>query len=459
MAYAPESITPQATETLALADFWSIPEASREDLLLGGILAAHCRHYALNTAYRNTVAARGVGPRAQTDELPRLLRATSQAFKSYIDILGTPFPQDRPAEFVDWLADQLSVDLRAERRRFRSRYRSLEALLSAIERAFADLGLEMLTSSGTSGRATIIARDKVSTNLTVESFHLAFQRYLGMKADHTAIFMMPKRTRIAMARMAAFSVRRVGLDPRRVHFTIPFAAYPDHVRVRTGRTFRRGWRGLIEKRVWHPMMTLLHETLVDARAVESAISHLIPAAAHGERVLLFGSPAQLHKVARFLLESGRTMTLAPESLLGTGGGMKDAYPHGQEEIRQDLQTAFRLPTGEPVPVRDVYGMAEANWAAMQCGHGNYHVPPWVYAVTLGDSESFQLGARTTGLLAFFDPYGGGDLFPAFFRSADRVTLVRGARSPCPCGEQGDYLEKGSIQRIDRLGEAGCAGQV
>ena len=136
----------------ALADFWSMGEAEREESLLRGITESHAYHFERNTAYRNTVAARGVGPWVHPDELPRLLRATSQAFKSYIDILGTPFPQDRPAGFVEWLAEQVSVDLRPHKHHFRSRYRSLEGLLRAIERAYAGSGLEMLTSSGTSGR-------------------------------------------------------------------------------------------------------------------------------------------------------------------------------------------------------------------------------------------------------------------------------------------------------------------
>jgi hypothetical protein len=204
-------------------------------------------------------------------------------------------------------------------------------------------------------------------------------------------------------------------------------------------------------------MTFVQERFVDGHAIESAISHLVPAAAHGEKVLLFGSPAQLHGVASLLLEGGRTMTLAPGSLLGTGGGMKEGYPRGPAEIRQDLEQAFRLTSGEPVPIRDVYGMAEANWAAMQCDRGNYHIPPWVHAVSLDDDELFQKEARATGLLAFFDPFGGGELFPAFFRTADRVTLVRG--TTCPCGETGSYIEEGSIQRIDLFGEAGCAAQI
>lgn len=446
---------------LALADFWDMEQAERERRLVDGILAAHARHYQTNLAYRRAVSARGVGPEARPEDLPRLLRLTSQTFKSYIEVLGTPFPQDNPQGFLDWLATQLSLKLPQDRlKTLAKRYRSLEAMLTAIERACSDLGLEILTSSGTSGRASIIVRDRRSTDLTVESFYLAFQRYLGMKAEHRAIFMMPRRTRIAMARMAQFSVRRVGLPPERVHFAIPFPAQPDQVRIRSGRTFRSGLRGWLERRAWHPAMNFIQSQVVDPYAVRFALRLLRRASTCGEKVLLFGSLAQVHAVAQALLERGESITLAPGSLLGTGGGAKDLGGLDLEKIREDLRRTFRLANGAEIPVRDVYGMAEANWAAMQCARGSYHIPPWVLATTVDDDGALQTGPVATGLLAFFDPYGGGDLFPAFFRTADRVTLVRGyGKATCECGDAGAYITCGSIQRVDLLEEAGCAAQL
>ena len=444
-----------------LADFWDMPAAQRGETVLAGVARAHAWHLERNRAYRRVMSARGVGEEMAAADLPRLLRPTAQTFKSYIEVLGTPFPHDRPRAFLEWLADQLSLELPRERfSRFRPRYRSLEAFLRAIEREYSDLGLEVLTSSGTSGRASVIVRDGAATDATVESFYLCFQRYLGMKADHRAIFLMPRRTRIAMARMAHFSVERVGLTADRVHFAIPFPAYPDQVRVRTGRTFRPGWRGALERRLWHPAIGRLQERLVNPQATRKAVTLLERAAASGEKALLFGSLVQLHGLALALRGAGRTVALAPGSLLGSGGGIKELYPATPAEIRHDLAQAIRLTDGRPVPIRDVYGMAEANWAAMQCAAGNYHVPPWVRAVTLDDDDRLQTGDETTGLLAFFDPFGGGRLFPAFFRTADRLTLVAGEGSRvCACGQAGAYIAQDSIQRVDLLDEAGCAAQV
>lgn len=487
-----------AAATRPLNEFWELPAGRRHEVLLAGVAAAHAYHYERNAAYRRALELRGVGPnvdfegRSVTDstsgaagdgafplpcQLPLLLRPAATVFKSYIDVLGTPFPDERPRAFLDWLAEHLSVPLPRERcARFRPRYRSLEALLSAIESQFADLGLEILTSSGTSGRASVIVRDRQTTDLNVESFYLCFRRYFGMTADHRALFLMPRRTRIAMACMARFSVARVGLDGDRIQFAIPFPAYPDQVRVRAGRTYRGGRRGLLERRLWHPAMSALQQRVVDPRTTTRAVAVLRRAAANGEKVLLFGSLIQLHRIVLELRRSGAgsgarsgaragagagaVLRLAPGSLFGTGGGMKELYPATADEIRADVAAAAVLADGAPVPLRDVYGMAEANWAAMQCDAGNYHVPPWVLAVTLDDDDRPIAGHQTCGMLGFFDPFGGGDLYPGFLKTADRVTLCTGGgETGCPCGEPGAYLVRASIQRIDRLDEAGCAAQM
>jgi hypothetical protein len=462
--------TERPLQPCPLSDFWSIDPDQREQILLEAIAQTHAWHFERNRSYRHTVAARGVSTRIGLDGpgpgglqavLPRLVRPTAQTFKSYIDILGTPFPQDQPRPFLRWLGDQLSMDLApAAIIALRDRYPSLEALLQDIEGHFGDLGLEVLTSSGTSGRSTIMVRDRETTGFTVESFYLAFQRYLGMAGVQRAIFVMPRQTRIAMARMASFSVKRLGLDDDCIHFTIPFPAHPDQVRIRAGRTFRQGWPGTLERRFWHPFMNWMQEHYVNAKAVDGAVDLLAQAEAAGEKVLLFAGWIHLHAMALRLQEQGRVLRLAPGSLLGTGGGLKEAYPFAPDQIRRDLGQVIQRGDGQPVEVRDVYGMAEANWAAMQCQAGNYHIPPWIYARTLDDDGAFQEAPDATGLLAFLDPYGSGRLFPAFFKTADQVRLVRPqAGLGCPCGEDGAYITQDSIQRVDLLDEAGCAAQI
>jgi hypothetical protein len=92
-------------------------------------------------------------------------------------------------------------------------------------------------------------------------------------------------------------------------------------------------------------------------------------------------------------------------------------------------------------------------------------------VALNDDDEILTGVETVGLLAFFDPFGGGRLFPSFFKTTDQVQLVNGGgcgllpgpqdavMGRCPCGLDTPYIAQGTIVRVDLLDEAGCAGQL
>ena len=156
---------------IRLSDFWNFTPEERHRILIKAIHDSHEWHYQKNRSYWRTLSGRGVPKQIQETDFPTLVRPTAQTFKSYIDLLGTPFPQDQPKAFLQWLDDQLSIELPQGRfPQFRARYPSLEAFLQAIEAIYADLHLEISTSSGTSGRSTIMVRDEHAIQLTVESF-------------------------------------------------------------------------------------------------------------------------------------------------------------------------------------------------------------------------------------------------------------------------------------------------
>jgi hypothetical protein len=216
----------------------------------------------------------------------------------------------------------------------------------------------------------------------------------------------------------------------------------------------------------------MDERHVQPRSMAQTLSLLQEAERKGTPTLLFGSLVQLHALSQELRRRGygngqghgARMSLPHGSLIGTGGGLKQLYPCSPSEIREAVQAVLGLPDGQPAPIRDVMGMAEANWAAPQCEAGNYHLPPWLYAVALDDDDEILGGPDVVGLLAFFDPLGGGRLFPSFFKTTDQVRLVNGGEGYdsarcCPCGRDTAYVVEGTIRRVDLLDEAGCAGQL
>ncbi len=452
-----------------LMDFFGIPATQRQEILLDAIIHTHQWHYPRNRSYRQAVEAKGVGALVTESHLTRILRPTAHVFKSYIDLLPTPFPENHPRDFLQWLAHNLSIEFPTDRiQAFKTRYPSLEAFVQAIEHHFSDLGFVIGTSSGTSGKSTIMVRDSQGVSQAIEAYKLAVYRLWGTKDAHEIVFIMPERTRIVMAWLARLATQHLGMGPQ-AHFGIPFPASPDHVRIRSGQLFKPGLRGLVEKRLLYPFMNKMNDTRVKETFVNRTITWLEDLSKAGKATLLFGGWVQLDAVYEGLVQrgygiNGKVLELNPESMIGTGGGVKELYPFTPAQIRERLSTVLHTPGGEAVVHRDVYGMAEANWAAAQCAYGNYHLPPWVYAVILDENDEIAPESQASGLLAFFDPIAGGRLFPNFFKTADRVTLVNGGKwydpgLTCPCGYQTSYIQRDSIARQDRLDEAGCAAQL
>jgi hypothetical protein len=443
---------------IPLCDFYDIEPQKRDEILLDSICERHTSHFSRNDAYRTTVSARGVGPDLTPEQLPRVLRVSAITFKGYIERLGTPFPQDQPQRFLEWLADQLSIEIPLDRATtLRSRYGRLESLLNAIETLYADLGLEIVTSSGTSGKFTILVRDESTLQTATDAYFTGIERAWGINAEHVLVMVMPEETRVAMAHIAHLGTRVLEWD--KVEYTMPFKADPDTIRVRTGRTFRPGLQGAWERRVLNAFMAWADRALAQRRFVGRTGQALERSAATGRPVMLLGGLVQLDAVAQHLLERGG-IDLAEGSRIATGGGLKQAYPRTPDQIRADLGRALRGPDGKPLPVTDIYGMAEANWGAFQCIEGHYHLPPWVYVAVMDHDDRRIRGSDVTGLLAFWDPLGGGEVYPPFFQTADRVRLVNGSghfdpARVCPCGDDTPYFVRNTIQRVDLIEEAGC----
>lgn len=436
-----------------LEQFYTLTPSQRLTELQAAVLREHAYHYERNAAYRLTLQGRGVGQQVEVEDFSRLLRPSALTFKSYSELMG-PFPQDQPVRFLSWLNCQLSIPLPEERwSRLKPRYRNLEALLQAVEQLYADLGLEIVTSSGTSGRASFVVRDGLTVHLAVNAFFSGIARAWGIQRGTALIFMMPAETRVAMARTARLGTQTLRwMDDAPVYYTIPFAATPDLIRIRAGRTYRPGWEGFLERRILNPGMRWANEHLANPQSIRQTRRRLEEMISANRPLMLLGGMAQLHALAQAV-----KLQLPVGSRVATGGGIKESYDYSPAQIRADLQNAFG------VPVSDVYGMAEANWAAFECPAGNHHIPPWIYAVVTDDDDRILAGPDTTGLLAFFDPLGGGRLIPPFFQTTDRIRLVNGSGGydptrVCPCGEDTPYI-LGGIQRVDLMEEAGCAAQV
>ncbi len=165
--------------------------------------------------------------------------------RSYIDILGTPFPQDRPAAFADWLADQVSVDLHPDKHRFRDTVPvaggAAEGRRTGIRRAEAWSCSPRATHRGArpSSRATAGAPTSQP-----RASPCRFERYLGVTAEHIShLHDAQADPRPPWPGRPGPACGRSGPGPDGMHFAVRFPARPDQVRVRAGLAYRPGPAG------------------------------------------------------------------------------------------------------------------------------------------------------------------------------------------------------------------------
>ncbi len=231
----------------------------------------------------------------------------------------------------------------------------------------------------------MVVRDQATIELAMAAFFSGIRRVWGIERGASLIFVMPRETRVAMARTARLGTRHLDwASDGEVHFTVPFAATPDQLRIRAGRTFSPGLAGQVERRILNPFMGWANEHLAGPRYIAETLTRLRASAASGRPTMLLGGLVQLHAIARELIGRGQSspspvaLRLPPGSRVPRAAVSREQYPW-TPVARFGMTSAAAL--GD-VPVSDVYGMAEANWAAaFECAAGNHHIPPWVAAVS------------------------------------------------------------------------------
>jgi hypothetical protein len=161
----------------------------------------------------------------------------------------------------------------------------------------------------------------------------------------------------------------------------------------------------------------------------------------GEKIYLRGTWNTLYKIAEAGLADGLEGVVAPDSLIGTGGGAKgQVVPPNWEEV---LLKFFGVPR-----LNMQYGMSEVMASHLMCNHERYHIEPWSILFLL-DPDTGEILPRTgvrTGRAAFYDlqaeSYWGG------FVSGDEITVDW---SPCACGRKSPHMHRNVERYSEKRG--------
>jgi hypothetical protein len=158
----------------------------------------------------------------------------------------------------------------------------------------------------------------------------------------------------------------------------------------------------------------------------------------GKRIFFWGAQNLLYNVTKIGHEKGLKHVFSPNSVIGTGGDVKDGIvmpDDWKEQVREFIGVDR---------IKMCYGMSEVLGLHNKCGEGHYHFVPWVVPFVLDPDTSkvFPREGVATGRAAFFDL--GAESRWGGFITGDEYTIHW--EQPSGCGAKTVWAEDG-IQRL------------
>lgn len=421
--------TPADEALFGVTDLYRVPLAEAETLQLRAIQYAFQRHYTLNSAYRGYCQEHGVAPAdiKAPEDLVKIPLLPDRFFKSY--------PGGR--DFALWLANIYTGDL--PHIVIRGQTPSFEQVVAAFNAA----GLEIAYSSGTSGRHTVVPRDrrtymtsqyavaKAGVIMTYPHWEPSIHGYLLMPN--------PRKTNVFAGKVAGVYFDSI-MDVR--------VAIDRDISANVVRMAMSGQGGLRARLMQYALR------LGQARMVDRIIRWLdYHARKTTNKLALVGAPFIIAWVMDKLEQQGRRFNFDWRAGILTGGGWK-IY-----EGRRVTAAEFRRRAGQILGISetvclDIYGMVEGNGWMIQCPEGHYLHAPYSYFKPMVVDDDFRpLPYGQTGRFAFLDATAYS--YPGFVVTGDLVRMWE----HCPvCDRPGPVLEP-EIMRVAHEELRGCGEEM
>lgn len=162
---------------------------------------------------------------------------------------------------------------------------------------------------------------------------------------------------------------------------------------------------------------------------------------------IIGPPFLVERLAAYIEEHRIDIQLDKQSQVITLGGWRSFT--GREinrlEFYEQIARVFGIRQGQ---VRDMFGLVETNFMAIECEHHAKHVPPWVhFSIRNLDKLEEEVALGEPGRLVVYDPTSLS--YPGFIMTDDLVYVDSQA---CPCGRKGQVVNY--MYRI-KGAEVGC----
>lgn len=409
-------------------DIYRVPLAEAEAMQLSSIRHTFQRHYQHNRMYRSFCQEHGVSPDdiRTVEDLEKIPLISDRFFKEH--------PQGR--DFAAWIGNIFTGELP------RVVIPGGEPTFEQVIQAFNNAGLVIAYSSGTSGRQTVIPRDRRTYNLSEyavarSAITMAFPQW---SYEMSGYLMMPNphKTNVYAGKVCAVYFDAIEEVQVAIDREVPAEV------IRVTMSNEGGLRPALIR--WVTRMS-------SRRMIDRIIRWLEEHEKSGRRITLVGAPFLIWSVMEKLRSEGRRMDFSERGGIATGGGWK-IYEDRRLPVSEFRQMAHEVLGISPEYCLDVYGMVEGNGWMVHCPEGHYlHMPYTYYRGMVLDDDFKPLGYGNWGRFAFLD--ASALSYPGFIMTGDLVRMLE----HCPvCDRPGPVLEP-EIRRASGEDLRGCGEEV
>jgi len=405
-------------------DLLRVPPGEAGAMQLKAIRYTFTHHYTSNGFYRRYCEAKGVTPDdiKTNDDLEKIPIIPDTTFKQH------PSGKD----FAYWIAGIFTGDLP------KIVVKSANPTFDDVINAFNAAGLKVAYSTGTSGRHSVIPRDKrtfYSFQYAMTKMRLGLVDELG--ADHSlSLFPRPTKTNLYAGQVMEWQ----------------YQSYKDHhCALDVGISADQALRAMTGQDQNESMSQSAKEQM--CKVFKNGIAWLERYENTADTVMIFAPPAIFSSFMDALERIGKRFDYGERGTVLTGGGWKTRENEriAADGFRKRIEEMLGIPETHCI---DGYGMVEMNAGIITCPEGHYYHLPYTSLRPLVLDESLTpIGYNEWGRFAFLDALAGS--YPGFIITGDRVRMFE----HCPiCDREGPVLDT-VIERAPSEEVRGCAEEV
>ena len=420
-----ETWTPADEALFKPPDLLRVPTDEAQQMQFKGIKYAFTHHHTHNRFYREYCKGKGVTPDdlKTTDDFDKIPLLPDVTFKTH------PSGKD----FAYWITSIFTGDL--PRVVIKGANPSFDDIINAFNE---QAGLKIAYSTGTTGRHSVIPRDKrtfYTFQYAMTKMRLDLVDELGV--DHSlSLFPRPTQTNLYAGQVMEFQYQSY----KDHHCALDAEISADQaLRAMTGQDKNGG--------VSLSAMEQMRKVFENGTAWLERYEHT------PDTVMLVAPPAVFSSFMDSLERMGKRFAYGERGTVLTGGGWKTRENEriAADGFRKRIEEVLGIPETHCI---DGYGMVEMNAGFVQCPEGHYyHLPYTSLRPLILDELLTPIGYGEWGRLAFLDPIAYS--YPGFIITGDRVRMLE----HCPvCDREGPVLDT-VIERAASEEVRGCAEEV